>query len=121
MGAWGNKLYENDVTLDVKDAFEKYYRVEKDILKITNKLLEDFEDVINYPQEAKLFWFALADVQGKTGDGGRQDRGRWPVLTYPWEAEANELGGSTCFQPWKPKLPQGEYTSYWSLIPLFFE
>ena len=45
----------------------------------------------------------------------------YDYYTYPWEAEANELGGSTLSQRGKPKLPQGEYTSYLDLIKLFFK
>lgn len=67
MGNWGYDLYENDVSLDVKDSFEKYYNREKDVFKITNEILEDFKDVIDHPYEAKLFWYALADVQWDYG------------------------------------------------------
>ena len=45
----------------------------------------------------------------------------YDYFSYPWEAEANKLGGAALSQEWKPKLPQGGYTSYWDLIPLFFE
>ena len=42
-------------------------------------------------------------------------------LTYPWEAEANALGGSTLSDRSLPPLPQNGYTSYWDLILLFFK
>ncbi len=51
----------------------------------------------------------------------RQEKLPYDYYSYPWEAEANRLGGSTLSQDWKPPLPQGGYTSYWGLIPLFFE
>ena len=44
----------------------------------------------------------------------------YDYYSYPWEAEANELGGSALSQSWLPPLPQGGYTSYWDLIKLFF-
>lgn len=45
----------------------------------------------------------------------------YDYFSYPWEAEANKLGGASLSQSWKPVLPQGEYTSYWDLIQLFFQ
>ena len=44
----------------------------------------------------------------------------YDYYSYPWEAEANELGGSVLSQRWKDPLPEGGYKSYWDLIPLFF-
>ena len=42
--------------------------------------------------------------------------------SYPWEAEANELGGASFTNIRDlPLLPIGGYTSYWDLIPLFFK
>ena len=50
-------------------------------------------------------------------------KGKLPYdyYSYPWEAEANELGGATLSQYGKPPLPQDGYTSYWDLVSLFFE
>lgn len=50
-------------------------------------------------------------------------KGKLPYdyFSYPWEAEANKLGGATLSQGWKPLLPEGGYTSYWDLIRLFFK
>jgi hypothetical protein len=45
----------------------------------------------------------------------------YDYYSYPWEAEANQLGGSTLSQSRKPSLPEGGYTSYWDLLLLFFE
>ena len=49
-------------------------------------------------------------------------KGKLPYdyYSYPCEAEANELGGSSLSQIGKPPLPEGEY-SYWDLIKLFFD
>lgn len=51
----------------------------------------------------------------------RLDKLPYDYYSYPWEAEANELGGATFEPGGLPQLPQGEYNSYWSLIPLFFK
>ena len=44
----------------------------------------------------------------------------YDYYSYPWEAEANRLGGSHLSQKSKSPLPHGEYNSYWDLIRLFF-
>jgi hypothetical protein len=45
----------------------------------------------------------------------------YDYFTYPWEAEANALGGSSLGQYGKPSLPEGGYNSYWDIFSLFFE
>ena len=52
---------------------------------------------------------------------GRLDKLPYDYYTYPFEAEANKLGGSALSDSRRPPLPEGEYTSYWDLIPLFFK
>ena len=49
-------------------------------------------------------------------------KGKLPYdyYSYPWEAEANALGGVILSDEKKDPLPQGGYTSYWDLIRLFF-
>ena len=43
----------------------------------------------------------------------------YDYYSYPWEAEADSLGGVTrVFED--PPLPKGGYKSYWDLIKLFF-
>ncbi len=51
----------------------------------------------------------------------RQGNLPYDYYSYPWEAEANKLGGATLSQSWKSPLPQDEYSSYWDLIRLFVE
>lgn len=43
----------------------------------------------------------------------------YDYYTYPWEAEANRLGGSTLSQSRKPPLPQGTDVSMGELRKLF--
>ena len=50
----------------------------------------------------------------------RQDKLTYDYYSYPWEAETNNLGGSTLSDIGKSPLPKGGYTSYWDLIVLFF-
>ena len=51
----------------------------------------------------------------------RQGKLPYDYYSYPWEAEANQLGGVILSQSWKPTLPQDGYNSYWNLIQLLFE
>lgn len=45
----------------------------------------------------------------------------YDYYSYPFEAEANILGGAEFSQNKQPKMPKGAYNSYFDLIPLFFE
>lgn len=67
MGVWGYKLYQNDLSLDVRDEFQEMYRDGKKAEEITEKLLEEYRGMIGDPTEEPLFWFALADIQWKCG------------------------------------------------------
>ena len=67
MGIWGIEIYENDISLDVKVAFEELFNSGKSVQEITEKLLYDYKSIINDPIEAPLFWFALADTQHTLG------------------------------------------------------
>lgn len=51
-----------------------------------------------------------------------QRAGKLPYdyYSYPWEKEANTLGGSALSQGWKSPLPQGSDTSLWELVKIFF-
>ena len=69
-------------------------------------------------------WSYVADVAIPSLTINLLDRaGKLPYdyYTYPWEAEANSLGGATISDNSRPALPQGGYTGYWDLIKLFFE
>lgn len=69
MGAWGAKLYDNDMALDVKDEFEKQLRENQGITnkELTNLLLELFSEPIKDIKDGPIFWLALADIQYKYG------------------------------------------------------
>ena len=45
----------------------------------------------------------------------------YDYYSYPFEAEANILGGAEFLPSDLPMLPAGAYNSYFDLIPLFFE
>ena len=67
MGMWGFGLYQNDTSLDVKDEFEELYNNGKNVQEITDKLTEDYKNIMGDLDEEPLFWFALADTQCDLG------------------------------------------------------
>ncbi len=68
MGIWGFGLYQNDTALDIKDQFKEMYNAGKQsVERITEKLIEDFEDIMGITDEEPLFWYALADTQWNFG------------------------------------------------------
>lgn len=64
MGFWGTKLYQNDYTLDIKDAFVELIQ-RKNINETTAIIYNDFYD--EDPNYEPLFWYAISDVQKEYG------------------------------------------------------
>ena len=67
MGAWGFDLYQNDISIDVKNEFEELFNAGKAVQDITNKLTEDYKSIMGDIDEEPLFWLALADTQWDMG------------------------------------------------------
>ncbi len=67
MGAWGTKLYQDDVTCDVRDEYIDWLKVESDNVKVTQTVIDNNIDYIEDEEDGPLFWFALADTQWKYG------------------------------------------------------
>ncbi|ERJ11025.1 hypothetical protein [Haloplasma contractile] len=67
MGAWGTKLYQDDVTEDVRDHYKDQLKRGKSNEEIIKEMLIEFDDYISDPDDEPLFWFALADTQWKLG------------------------------------------------------
>lgn len=67
MGMYGFELYQNDISLDVKDEFEELYNAGENARKITDKLTEDYKGIMGDIEEEPLFWLALADTQWNFG------------------------------------------------------
>ena len=67
MGIWGPELYQNDTSLDVKDEFNELYNNGRSAQEITDKLIEEYRDIMGNMEEEPLFWFALADTQWELG------------------------------------------------------
>ncbi len=70
MGTWGVDLYQNDLAIDVRDYYKDQLKRGKSNNQIVHELMKQNEYVLIDPDEAPIFWFALADVQW---DFGRLD------------------------------------------------
>ncbi|MBU1094386.1 MAG: hypothetical protein KKH01_07990 [Firmicutes bacterium] len=67
MGAWGVKLYQDDVTEDVKTYYVDHLKRGLDSDELAQNMLSEFADYIDDEEDGPLFWFALADTQWKYG------------------------------------------------------
>jgi len=67
MGAWGSSLYANDTSSDVRDAYMGFLKDQLSKQEAYDKTVSLFGDCINDPDEAPLFWYALADTQWQVG------------------------------------------------------
>lgn len=64
MGFWGTKLYQNDYTEDIKDAFVVLIK-RKDIEETITIIKNDFYD--DDPDYEPLFWYAFSDMLKEYG------------------------------------------------------
>lgn len=67
MGAWGPKLYQDDVAEDVKEYYKDQLRRGKTGSEITQELIRQNEYALFDQDDAPVFWFALADTQWNLG------------------------------------------------------
>ncbi len=66
MGAWGVKIYQDDVACDVKEEYVEALRKGISNEEITEKLIEEYTSYEDEEEEA-IFWIALSDTQWKYG------------------------------------------------------
>lgn len=66
MGFWGTKLYENDVSCDVRDTYLNMIKKHKDVIEAFNVFLILFQEYLGTPDEP-ILWYALADTQWDYG------------------------------------------------------
>lgn len=67
MGSWGSKLYQNDVAEDVRSEFKDLLTKGKSAEEITNSMIAGYREALNDPDDAPVFWCALADTQWNLG------------------------------------------------------
>lgn len=68
MGTWGFEIFDDDVALDVKATFEDYTDGGMSMEEVTERIMEDFEDALNDPDEYPVVILALAILQLKEDD-----------------------------------------------------
>jgi len=66
MGFWGTKLYDNDLTCDVRDYYIELLKEKCNDEEAYNKTIKYFDMMINSDEEP-FFWYALAETQWKVG------------------------------------------------------
>ena len=67
MGAWSSSLYGNDTTCDVRDIYIGFLEEGLNNQEAYDRTLERCNGYIGCPDNAPLFWFALAESQWRTG------------------------------------------------------
>jgi hypothetical protein len=67
MGAWGAKLYQDDVAQDVRDQYKELIRKGNSNEEATEQLLQDYNYTLSDIDDGPIFWFALADTQWGMG------------------------------------------------------
>lgn len=67
MGAWGEKLYQNDLALDVKEDYITRLKEFDDSEKIINELLENYKDELDDYDDGPIIYLTLADISWKYG------------------------------------------------------
>lgn len=67
MGAWGTSLYANDAASDLRGDYLHLLRSGNTNDAATDQLIENNKNMLNDPEEAPLFWYALADTQWNYG------------------------------------------------------
>lgn len=63
MGTWGTGISSNDTYSDVYGEFFDMYDEGLPVTEISTKLVSEFSETINDPDDANNFWFALGNAQ----------------------------------------------------------
>jgi hypothetical protein len=96
MGAWGPKLYQDDISLDVKAVFLDYRRNGKTMEEVMQCLMNDFGYVIEDIDDSIPFWLTLADLQWRQGD----------LLPCVKQKAMEILNGGADLKRWKEENPR---------------
>lgn len=66
MGIWDTGLYSNDTTADIRDTYIECLRNNMNDEEAYDTTFKEYSELIGTDEEA-LFWFAMADIQWRTG------------------------------------------------------
>jgi hypothetical protein len=67
MGTFGTAIFSDDFACDIRDEFKELIGEGLTPEQATNALVNSYADSLNDPDEASVFWLALAAIQWKTG------------------------------------------------------
>ena len=67
MGAWGTAVFSDDTACDVRDGYVDLLGDGLSGPEATKKLLREWSEALKDPDEAPVFWLALAATQWKYG------------------------------------------------------
>jgi hypothetical protein len=67
MGTWGTAIFSDDVAVDVRDEFTDLIAEGLSKTAATKRLVTEFEEVLDDPDDAIVFWLALAATQHELG------------------------------------------------------
>jgi len=63
MGAWGTGISSNDTYADIYEQFIDLYNEGVSVPEITNRLIDENQEIISIKEDATNFWFAIANGQ----------------------------------------------------------
>jgi hypothetical protein len=67
MGAWGPALFSDDTAADVRDGYREHVGDGFTGPEATDKLVREWGEALKDPNEASVFWLALASTRWKCG------------------------------------------------------
>ena len=67
MGAWGTGVFSDDTACDVRDGYVDLVGDGLTGIEATQKLLREWSETLEDPDEGPVFWLALAATQWKNG------------------------------------------------------
>jgi hypothetical protein len=67
MGAWGDKLFQDDTAQEARDAYKAILSKGLDGTAATDEFLKQWKDELDDSDDGPTVWFALADTQWKLG------------------------------------------------------
>lgn len=98
MGAWGYKLYEDDIAADIKEVFVAALNENDNCEEITKKILTDYAEELEDSDDGPIVWFALAETQWKKG----------MLLDYVKENAIKHIDSGIDLERWKDSPKQYE-------------
>jgi len=67
IGEWGIAIFSDDLACDVRDDYKYFLGEGYDNDKAIEKLIHDYSEMLDDPEDGTIFWLALAATQWKLG------------------------------------------------------